>query len=224
MDGAIDGSASSGELTVDTKGGAAIVVGLAEESVGRRRGKAPGPPQAARRLTVLAGQNRPHPFETLPNVVRDTADLRVAGQLQYRDRVHEHDDETTAGLFAHDHIAWQQRSNIRLGAERAPGKRRIAGAENSIRSNIDAELGLHGGLNVDIGKDSEALAPERCNDSSDGVPEAQVMEVAVEAVPRSRGRRLGLRGGRMNLRWVQTISIHAYSPWRDPREIRRCST
>ena len=101
--------------------------------------------------------------------MRNARDLGVGGHLQYRHGVHERNNDPAVFFLANQDIAWQQQADIRFRGQRAVGKRRIAGAENSIGPPFDPQLGLHGRLHIDIRQDSEALDLEGLGHVDDGL-------------------------------------------------------
>ena len=62
------------------------------------------------------------------------------------------------------------------------GQWRIASTENPIGQPVDAELGFHRGLNVDIREDSEPLGFECSGHDVDRLREALLLQDTVKAV------------------------------------------
>ncbi len=93
-------------------------------------------------------------------------------QAEHRGGVHEVDHDLLVGrVFAHHHIARQQRADVRIEVERLHGIARRTGAEDAIGRAVDAELGLEGGRHVDVADDAETLRLQRFGGAGDGVVE-----------------------------------------------------
>src|SRR5690606_29239229 len=67
----------------------------------------------------------------------------------------------------HD-VARQHRGDRRLGGERLVRQRGAAGAEDDLGRDVDVELGLEGGPEVDLGEDAKPLLPQRGAHRLDG--------------------------------------------------------
>ena len=55
----------------------------------------------------------------------------------------------------------RQHAQLVLDLQRLVGEGRIAGAEDSVRRHVGAELGLERGLHINVREDAEALLLER---------------------------------------------------------------
>ena len=96
--------------------------------------------------------------------------------------VHAADKQPASGLVTSDRVAGQLRAEDGLGRQRAMRESRVAGAEDAVGPLLDAELGLHGGLHVDLGQDAEALGLQGLGDARNAAAEILLVEVAVKAV------------------------------------------
>src|ERR1035437_11014635 len=94
--------------------------------------------------------------QSLPGLQGDRFNGSRFDDAEDRSGVHRLDDRPSI-LLAQDDVAGKQGPYRRLGHQRPMSERRIAGAEDQIRQAFYTELGLHGGRNVDLGKDAETL-------------------------------------------------------------------
>ena len=95
------------------------------------------------------------------------------GQVDHGLRI-DHLDDGAARAAAHDDVARQQESDGGLGLQRLMGETGVAGAEDDLRIDVDVDLGLQGGLHVDLGDDPESLVAERRLHIRDGRVEVPV--------------------------------------------------
>lgn len=67
-------------------------------------------------------------------------------------------------------------------ADKALGQRRVAGAENPVGQAVDAQLGFHRGLDVDLGQDPEALGLQRFRHLRQRTREVLLRQDAMESL------------------------------------------
>ena len=72
-------------------------------------------------------------------------------------RIHDLDVRAALCVLTHHHVAREQQADVELGSERLVGQRRVAGAEDHVRPELDTQLLPHRGRDVDLGEHTEAL-------------------------------------------------------------------
>src|SRR5690606_6812003 len=86
------------------------------------------------------GKRGSHSLQSLPDFLRELANVHVLDKLQNGFRIHERNGDVAVLLLAYDDIARQQQTDVGLRLDRAMGERRIARAENLVRATVDAKL------------------------------------------------------------------------------------
>jgi hypothetical protein len=92
--------------------------------------------------------------------------LAASGQSHHRVGVEGLDHGAGLAGGADDDVAGQHGRDGRFGLDGLVGQLGPAGAEDDLRVHVDVELGLEGGLEVDLGEDAEPLFGEGGTDGS----------------------------------------------------------
>ncbi len=100
----------------------------------------------------------------MSRIRRDRPQVRIADQSQGGLGIEERDPRAAGGACLDNHVAGQEQPDARLRLQRAVGQGRVAGAQDPVGPEVDAQLFAQRGLDVNLSQDAEALFPEELPD------------------------------------------------------------
>src|SRR5690606_7474153 len=124
----------------------------------------PGAPDGSAAVTPKRSavfECRQRTLQTLLHVLRHRLDAPIAREAERSYRIHRGND--TAALLVrsvHHHVARQQQPDVLLCRQRPVRERRVAGAEDDVRPEIDVQLLLERCRDVDLTEYAESFLRE----------------------------------------------------------------
>src|SRR5579875_31445 len=176
--------------------GGILPLALTDRAAGRNV-----PPDPGREGRRCSGGGFPQPCnDLLKPLLRLAGDRRnswIANDPERGLWIH-HLDNAPAVILIDDDIAREQEPDIEFSSQGTVGKRRIAGAEDNVRTEIRPQLLLHRLSDIDLGQDAEALLLKRglCPLDRRRVRNGEMDAEAVADLP---------RGGHNHLRYHRGI-------------------
>ena len=119
--------------------------------------------------------------QLLVHLIGRRRQVRIPDDREHPGRIHRRYNRASV-IVVDNHVAGQEQADADLLLQRLIGKRRVAGAEDHVVTEVDAELLLQFSVDVDLAEHAEALDTECLAGALDCLPPLGVMKLSAPVI------------------------------------------